>query len=132
LDASVTLAWCFKDEVTPYTTAVLRMLADTEATEPTIWPLEIANVLALSERRHRLTPADTALFIEMLQGLPVRFDPNPPGLHMWPILALCRRHGLTAYDASYLELAGRARLPLATLDARLRAAAREAGVRLVE
>ncbi len=132
LDASVTLAWCFTDEVTPYSVSVLDLLRTTEAIVPTIWPLEIGNVLITSERRRRLSEADSARFLRTLQRLPVRLDPSPPGLNLQPILAMGRQHALSAYDASYLELAERESLPLATQDARLRSAALSAGISLVE
>ena len=72
LDTSVTIAWCFEDEVTPYTEAVLDRLETTTALVPPVWQLEVANVLLVGERRKRLTQAQTARFVQLLRALPYR------------------------------------------------------------
>jgi predicted nucleic acid-binding protein len=128
LDASVTMAWCFNDEVTPYTETVLDRLQSASAAVPAIWPLEVVNVLLVGERRQRLTQAQTARFLELLQALPITVHHD---LKLDSLLALGRHHGLSAYDAAYLELAARLGLPLATQDEKLRAAATTVGVSLV-
>ena len=132
VDASVTMAWCFLDEATSYTWAVLDRLQDTGAVVPTIWPLDVASVLLVGERRQRLTAAETTRFVQTLQGLPITVDDGEMTGALGPILALGREHGLSAYDAAYLELAMRLGLPLATQDARLSAAAARTGVPLIE
>ena len=71
LDASMTMAWCFADEATPYTTAVRRSLADATALAPSIWPLEVANVMLIAERRGRITEVQTQELIAFLHTLPV-------------------------------------------------------------
>jgi|ERR1017187_2221577 predicted nucleic acid-binding protein len=129
VDASVTLAWCFKDESTPSTEAVLDLLADDSAVVPALWELEVSNVLLLAERRGRITESNSARFVALLGQLPILVD--TAGVDMNSILAAGRRHQLTAYDATYLVLAQREGVPLATLDARMRAAARAAGVQLL-
>lgn len=131
LDASVTLAWCFENEATPYTEAVLERLGDTEALVPAIWPLEVANVLLVGERRKRLTEADTAHFVELLATLPITVEEEGLTEALGPVLALAREQGLSANDASYLELAARRGLSLATQDRRLSLAATRVGVPLV-
>lgn len=131
LDASVTLAWCFQDEATPYTEDVLDRLRNAEALVPAIWPLEVANVLLASERQNRLTEADTAHFVELLASLPIVVEEERFIEALGFVLALGRQQGLSAYDASYLELAARRGLPLATQDGRLSLAAKRVGVPLV-
>jgi predicted nucleic acid-binding protein len=129
VDASVTLAWCFEDEATPGTEAILDLLADDSAVVPGLWELEVSNVLLLGEWRGRLTEAQSARFVALLGQLPILVD--AASADMGAVLAAGRRHGLTAYDAAYLVLAEREGLPLATFDARLRAAAQAAGVAVI-
>lgn len=129
VDASVTMAWCFEDEATPYTDGVLDRLRTTRAVVPALWPLEVANVLLVAERRGKLTEARTAHFTQMLKALPIAVEESTAGLGA--ILAIGREHGLTAYDAAYLELAAREGLSLATQDKMLKSAALRLGVDLV-
>ncbi len=124
----MTLSWCFEDEVDAYCDAVLDRLVQDEAIVPCIWPLEVVNVLVMGERRQRLNPAQSMRFQELLSTLPIAVEPAP-GPGRWPTLAaLAREHSLTAYDASYLELALRRGLPLATRDDELLAALERCGV----
>lgn len=132
LDSSVALAWCFEDETTPYTESVLERLREDGAVVPAIWPLEVANVLLVGERRQRITEAQSVRFVQLLQALPITLDTETSASSLGSVLALGREHALSAYDASYLELAARQGLPLATQDAHLIAAARRAGVVLVQ
>ena len=132
VDASVALAWCFEDEATPYTESALDRLQQTEAVVPAIWPLEVANVLLTAERRQRLTEAQTARLAQLLRGLPITIDTEGLTQALGSTLSLGREYGLSAYDTSYLELAMRQGLALATQDAALREAAARAGVPLVE
>lgn len=130
LDSSVTMSWFFADEENAYAAAILESLNETDAIVPSIWPLEITNVLLVGERRGRQTVADTARFLAVLADLPISVDFSLQPCSMDQILSLGRQFGLSAYDASYLELAMREALPLATLDERLQCAASKAGVRL--
>src|SRR5206468_299434 len=98
---------------------------------PDLWSLEIANLLALAERKKRITVADTTAFIELLDSISLSVDPEMSQRALGEILGLSRSHGLTAYDAAYLELAMRLGVPLATRDEVLRKAAKKAGVRLL-
>jgi len=129
LDASVTLAWCFEDEATPRTEAILDLLADDSAIAPALWELAVSNVLLLAERRGRLTESQSARFVALLAQLPILVD--TASVDMGSVLAVGRRHQLTAYDSAYLVLAQREGLPLATSDEKLQAAAQAAGVPLV-
>ena len=132
LDNSVTMSWCFPDEHDPYAQDVLKALPGTAAAVPTLWPLEAANILLVGERRGRISQADSATFIGLLEGLPIRIDDETSDHAMKASLALARAQNLSVYDAAYLELAMRRGLPLATLDERLKTAAhRELKVRRI-
>ena len=128
LDASITLCWCFGDESTPATWSLLNMLEEGSAVVPTIWALEITNILTNSERRGRLTEAKTHEFIHLLQGLNIEIDQETSSRAFREILLLSRTHNLSSYDAAYLELTMRLGVPLATKDSALRKVARNLGV----
>jgi predicted nucleic acid-binding protein len=128
IDASVALAWCFSDERTEAAAGLLDRLAAGAASVPAIWHLEIANVLALSERRQRITPAHSAEFIALLETLEIIIDEETPSRALGRVLNLAREEQLTAYDASYLELAMRLGVPLASKDGDLCDAAERLGV----
>lgn len=128
LDASVALTWCFKNEATAAADRVLERLAIETAAVPAIWHLEIANVLALSERRQRLTPAASAEFIALLETLVIVVDGETAARAFTRVLDLAREERLTAYDAAYLELAMRLGLPLASKDGDLCDVAERLGV----
>jgi predicted nucleic acid-binding protein len=124
LDASVVLSWCFDDETSPYTDALLDLLAEGEAFVPSIWPLEIVNVLVNAERAGRLVHADALKFLRLIASLPITVIPESPARVFSEVLALAREEGLSSYDAAYLDLALREGLPLATQDRALRRAAK--------
>ena len=128
LDASVAATWIFPDEGSEYAERILDMLRTSEAIVPHVWPLEIANLLLVAERRQRLTAAQAVQAAHVLQALPIRVGSEPSVGEVQVLLAVGRRGHLSAYDASYLELAMREGLPLATLDGRMRAAAENLGV----
>jgi predicted nucleic acid-binding protein len=129
LDGSVALSWCFADEKSPESAAILERLNQTYAVVPALFPFEITNVLTQAERQGRLQPSDRDAFLETLRCLPIHIEHRPLLWICQQILPLTHRFSrLTAYDAAYLELALREGLPLATLDAELRAAADVAGV----
>ena len=132
VDASLTLAWCFEDEAGPVADRALQRLERDRAYVPAIWVPEVANVLLVSERRGRLTEAQSARFTSLLADLAIEVEAVDAGRCWGTVLALARRHALSAYDASYLELASRRGLPLATADARLRTAAIAAGVPMLD
>ncbi len=130
LDASVTLAWAFKEETNSYTRTVLHALANGNAVVPGIWPLEVGNGILMAERRGRIVHADAVQFLALLQELPITVEQETPERMLGEILALARAQGLSTYDASYLDLAMRWGLPLATQDEGLRQAAARCGVRV--
>lgn len=131
VDASVVMSWCFADEADAYADGVLDRLAQDEAVVPSVWPLEIGNVLLVAERRKRLSEADSARFLALLAELPIVVEPEPPQRMLREILGLARELGLSTYDAAYLDLAMRLGLPIATNDAALRKAAKKVRVPLL-
>lgn len=131
LDASAALAWCFPDEATAATRELQVILERVPAIVPWHWYLEVANAFALSERRQRITAARSAELIELLEAVDLRVEEDGPGRVFSHALPLARTHSLTVYDAVYLDLAMRLRLPLATLDEALRSAAQNVGVPLL-
>ena len=131
LDVSVTMAWHFEDEATPETWALLERLQTETAWVPSLWPLEVANVLLLAERRRHAPPARTVAFIEQLHSLSILIDEETAPRALHEVLPLARAQGLTAYDACYLELAMRRRLPVATMDKAMREAALRTGVAML-
>jgi len=131
VDASVALAWCFADEATAATSALLDRFEAGNAEVPWLWPLELANALAVGERNGRITPARTSEFIALIGGLPIVIDLQTPDLALGRVLDLARSERLNVYDASYLELAMRRGLPLATKDSELANAAWRVGVSLL-
>jgi predicted nucleic acid-binding protein len=131
LDASITLAWCYEDETTEAVQRSFDIVRTNGAWVPVLWLWEVANVLQMNVRRGRHNSkfrdralADLALF-------PVKEDAEA-GREAWSAtLTLAERHGLTVYDAAYLEVALRRGLPLATLDQDLRRAARAEKVHML-
>lgn len=132
LDASVALAWFVDNPVAPYATEVRKSLAtDARAVVPGLWHLEMANGFAVAERRGILTSANSKAGITVIEQLLTQAIES--GADFTPIrrvLAIAHTFNLTAYDAVYLDTARRERLPLASLDRKLLAAARQAGVEL--
>jgi predicted nucleic acid-binding protein len=131
VDNSVIMAWCFEDEVSAYADATLECLEDCEALVPAIWPLEIGNVLLVAERKRRLGKADVVRFLELVSSLPLSVEQESPGRMLTDIIALARDLRLSTYDASYLDLAMRLGLPIATQDKLLMKAAKKCGVPLL-
>ena len=133
LDASVALSWLLEDSGPgqAYASQVFSVLTDPDAQArvPATFGLEIANVIAKSEARRDLQVSRSRAFLAALQAAPILIDSETAARSCTEILELSRRYGLSSYDGSYLELALRSALPLATLDRTLQAAARKAGVR---
>jgi predicted nucleic acid-binding protein len=107
IDTSVVMSWCFKDETNRYADGILDLLEEATALAPSIWPLEVGNVLLVAERRKRLSGADSMRFITLLSELPIIVEQEPPERMIHEILTLAREHKLSSYDASYLDLAMR-------------------------
>jgi predicted nucleic acid-binding protein len=132
IDNSVVMAWCFAETSSGYARDVLNLLTDHHALAPAVWPLEAANFLLVAERRRRIPHAHALRFLQLLGSLPITVDPEPAGAVFDQIFALARTTGLSSYDASYLWLAVRESVPLATLDDALRKAARQCGVKILQ
>ena len=125
IDASATMPWFLPDEATPFTEGLLDALGAQAIWVPTLWVFECANVLQSAQRRRRIAPPRRAEIASQLGALPVRVDMVIPDFETLDRLAAT--HGLSAYDAAYLELALRRSLVLVSLDARLLAAATALG-----
>ena len=132
VDNSVVMSWCFKDETNKYADAVLDRLKEATAVVPSIWPLEVVNVLLVAERQKRLSESDSIRFITLLSQLPIMVEPERPEKMMKELLALARANNLSSYDASYIDLAMRRGFPIATLDNRLIEAARRIDVPILK
>lgn len=134
LDASVTMAWLLGDarpSDRAYAARVLETLKQPElAVEvPLTWALEVANVIARAESRRMISEAHSEAFLEMLANFPIAADHATFTTALSDTLQLARRYRLSSYDASYLELALRRALPIASVDADLNKAALKAGVK---
>ena len=127
VDNSVVMSWCFKDETNNYADSVLDRLTELVAVVPSIWPLEVVNVLLVAERQKRLSESDSIRFLTLLSQLPIFVEYERPEM-MKELLALARSNNLSSYDASYLDLAMRKGIPMATLDNKLIEAAKRIDV----
>ena len=132
LDCSMPMAWCFEDETTPRTDAVLASAEPGGAIVPSLWPLEVANALVVCERRKRVSAARVVEFSNFVSGLPIEIYEQTVETALGETIALARRWRLSAYDAAYLELALREECPLASLDGPLNEAAAGLGIALFQ
>jgi predicted nucleic acid-binding protein len=131
LDGSATLAWLYPDERTGAILAVFEAVIHKGAYVPDLWRSEVANSLTIGVRRGRISLEERDASLTDLSDLTIQTD-NETGKYIWTdTLALADRHRLTVYDATYLELAQRLSLPLATLDNDLRRAAEKEGILLL-
>ena len=135
LDNSVVMRWLFGDgeqAAIEYSNHILDLLAQEEngAIIPCIWALEVGNVIVRAESRGLLPEARSAAFLGILQYMPIDIDARSNQQTLGDTLQLARRYKLSTYDASYLELALREGLALATNDDALRKALASAGGRL--
>ncbi len=131
LDASITLAWCFSDEATPKTIALLERLEFESAMVPELWPLEVGNILIAAEKRKRISYANIKEFLSLLENLNIEIDTETASRGFSDIIFLAHSEKLTTYDAAYLELAMRYGLPLATKDIELIHVAKRLGVKII-
>lgn len=131
VDNSVALAWCFEDEQSAAIMGLLDRVTQAGALAPQLWPIEALNGLLTAERRGRIDREVRKQLAHFLQALPIKIDDETAN-RSWTMTAhLAEQNRLTAYDATYLELAMRSGLPLATRDAALIAAALVVGVPLL-
>lgn len=133
LDASATLAWLI-DRVDPAeartASEALLALRSEDAIVPALWNAEVANGILVAERRSATDLGKSDLFLGLVNGLPIEEDAVRASALQPAVLKIARTYRLTAYDATYLELALRTGRTLATFDRQLADAARKAGVRI--
>ena len=130
LDCSITMAWLYSEETTPAVQRIFE-LVENGAWVPSLWRLEVANVLEFDVRRGRRNTAFRDAMLKDLEILPISIDAETNRQAWGSTLRLATLHQLTVYDAAYLELAKRRQVPLATLDRELRKAAATEGVHLL-
>jgi predicted nucleic acid-binding protein len=131
LDASIALSWCFPDETTPSNIVLLERLHTETAFVPTIWSLELGNALLSAERKKRIKYAEIIEFLSLLQNINIQVDGQTDAKAFHETFTLAYSEGLTTYDASYLELAMRRGLPIATKDNLLVKVAKQLGVKII-
>ena len=131
LDNSVVTGWYLPSQATDYSDAMATRLEVEKALVPTLWQLELANVLKTACTKGRLTQAQARQILDTLNQLPIEVDTAAP-LGQRQLFELAMRYNLSSYDATYLELAMRHGLPLATQDEQLKLAAQMAGVDVVQ
>jgi predicted nucleic acid-binding protein len=132
VDASVGFAWVYEDQATPETDLLLSELAaGAVAVAPAMWFLEVGNVLLTAQRRQRLTPARRRTALETLGAVQFIVDDEATRYAFGKTSELAEKYGLTVYDAHYLEVALRRKLPLGSRDDALRQAAKRFGVKVL-
>jgi predicted nucleic acid-binding protein len=122
LDASVAIAWIMPDEDVASAQAIRDQVTDQGAVVPSLWRLEVANILLQAERARRVSGGHRDRALALLMSLPIAIDQETSRRAWLETIDLAQQHDLTTYDACYLELALRLSLPLATFDQRLAAA----------
>jgi len=127
LDASAALAWSFHDERNAYVVAALEYVERHGALVPALWPAEVVQAVLKAERRRRIKEEDSIRLFEALRALPIRVATEAEAVS-FPQLALARQHAISAYDATYLAMALRFGIPLASNDKQLMAAAHSLGI----
>jgi len=132
LDASVAVAWCFADERTQGSDRLLDRVAVQGALVPSLWYSEVAGLLLDAQRHGRASAEQVDALIDALEALPIQTDAAAADLMQREVLRLARTHGLSVFEAHYLDLATRRRAPLATRRFALSAAARAAGIQLLD
>ncbi len=130
LDCSAAMAWCFDDETTDYSEAVLESLRSKSALVPVIWPLEVTNVLLMAIKRKRLTKIKAAAFLDRLNDLPIKLANSKPLSTMVSVFELGDEHKITSCDAAYLDLAIAHNIPLSTMDKDLAKAAKATKIKI--
>ena len=128
VDASASLGWSFKDQQTPELLDLTERVVEHGAVVPQLWPVEVAHVVLRARRRGQISPEECRAIISGLSSLNIEIDEESAAQVWVATIGLADKHNLSVYDATYLELAVRKQLPLATLDDKLIAAARAEGL----
>lgn len=131
VDASMVIAGTMPDEHSELANGVLERIAAEGAFAPDIFVWEVANVLALAVRRKRLPFEDAEGIFEDIAELNIVCEATKTGKVWVEVFGLSQRHSLSVYDAGYLELARRMKLPLATLDRQLAKACVAEGIEVI-
>lgn len=130
VDASVGFAWVYQGQATPETDQLLNeVAAGATVIVPALWFLEMSNVLLIAQRRHRLTAIQRKAAMEKLTAMQLTVDEEGSRNAFGKTSELAEKYGLTIYDATYLELALRRSLPLASRDEALTKAATRCGIK---
>jgi len=132
LDCSVTISWFVLDEFSKNSLNIKDKIREKGAIVPTIWSLEVGNVLLISERRKRITKEQRQTALYILNDLPIKTDELTFKNAWFETIELTEKYNLTLYDACYLELSLRCNSKLATFDNNLKQAAKLEGVSLLE
>lgn len=130
IDNSIVMTWAFEDKSDEYADDVLDSLTDAVAVVPSIWSLEVLDVLLTAERRKRIKESDSIRFITLLKEFPIYVSDYSHNQLSERILSLARDYSLSSYDATYLDLAIKMDLPIASLNNDLRKATYKAGLGL--
>jgi predicted nucleic acid-binding protein len=126
------MPWCCEDETTPASEEMLEWaVAGSEMHVPSVWPWEILNVVGVTIKRRRISADRGREFLVQLATFNFKIDRPPETADLLRLHSLASAHGLTAYDAAYLDLAKRLALPLATRDGDLTTAARAEGIAIL-
>ena len=131
LDASIALTWCFIDEQTEQTNQILIDIQHDGAYVPGLWKLEVGNILVTAERKGRISYADINKFLSLIEQLNIKVDNEASIRGFHEILSIAYTQKLTTYDATYLELAMRMGLPLASKDKHLCEVAKKLGAKIL-
>ena len=121
----MTLNWFLDESVNPKSTFVLESISQYEVFVPPIWNPEVRNGLLMAERRSHITEDRLQERLQDLIKLPIDSDTDS---NLEDAFTLARTHRLSFYDATYLKLAMRRDIPLATLDNALDRAATAEGL----
>ncbi|MFI4983838.1 MAG: type II toxin-antitoxin system VapC family toxin [Rickettsiales bacterium] len=131
LDCSVAVSWCFEDEQDDYSLGVLEFLSKQVAVVPSLWYYEVCNVLLNAQKQKRASQAVVSNFLNSLNQLPIEVI-SSANSSMQDLILISARYDLTVYDGSYLDLALKLGVPIATLDKKLIAAVQKSGGKLLK
>jgi predicted nucleic acid-binding protein len=132
VDATFAATWCFDDEATSESDACFRQAAAQGIIIPTLWIYEVANLVWAAERRKRISLNEAEDWLRVLSVLVIEED-QPMKAHVWTqVFEIARQFSLTVYDATYVELAQRRNVPLATRDKAMIAAAQALKIKVIE
>lgn len=128
VDTSLVLGWLLHEEMPKGVTQLREAIERAPALVPSIWRLEIGNALLVAAKRRRMSADELEWKIRMARSFPVVADFGDANRGLCGVWDVARQHGLTTYDAAYLELAMRYDYGLASLDASLNRAASAVGL----